>query len=120
MVGFITLVQLRPGSRGVGGEPRAGLYETEWENLTRGIERLGGHVVQVFNVLGNEYDLLVIGEAEDPRTLHRIDALCKTLGFVARTHPAVEASEYATLVRETAEIVHGTRIGKADTRRKEA
>ena len=74
--------------------------------------------MSVFNVLGNEYDLLVIGETEDPRTLHRIDALCKTLGFVARTHPAVEASAYATLVRETAEIVHGTRIGKADTRRK--
>jgi uncharacterized protein with GYD domain len=120
VVGFITLVQLRPGSRGAGGEPRAGLYESEWEHLTRGIERLGGHVSTVYNVLGNEYDLLVIGEAEDPKTLHRIDALCKTLGFVARTHPAVEASEYANLVRETNEIVRGTRIGKADTRRKEA
>jgi len=120
VVGFITLVQLRPGSRGRGGEQQAGLYETEWENLTKGVERLGGHVGTVFNVLGNEYDLLIIGEAEDPRTLHRIDALCKTLGFVARTHPAVEASEYSQLVRETAEIVKGTRIGKADTRRKEA
>jgi len=119
VVGFITLVQLRPGSRGNGGEPQAGLYETEWETLTKGIERLGGHVSEVFNVLGNEYDLLVIGEAEDPRTLHRIDALCKTMGYVARTHPAVEASEYAHLVRETSEIVQGIRIGKADTRRKE-
>jgi uncharacterized protein with GYD domain len=120
MVGFITLVQLRPGSRGRGAEAHAGLYETEWETLTKGIERLGGHVSEVFNVLGNEYDLLVIGEAEDPRTLHRIDALCKTLGYVARTHPAVEASEYAHLVRETTEIVQGIRIGKADMRKKEA
>jgi uncharacterized protein with GYD domain len=120
VVGFVTLVQLRPGSRGLGDEPNAGLYETEWENLTRGIESLGGQVSEVFNVLGNEYDLLIIGQAADPRTLHRIDALCKTLGFVARTHPAVEASEYAILVRETAEIVKGTRIGKADTRRREA
>jgi uncharacterized protein with GYD domain len=120
VVGFITLVQLRPGSRGRGGEQEAGLYETEWENLTNGVERLGAHVTTVFSVLGNEFDLLIIGEAADPRTLHRIDALCKTLGFVARTHPAVEASEYAALVRETNEIVHGTRIGKSDTRRKEA
>ena len=120
MVGFVTLVQLRPGSQGIGAEPRAGLYETEWENLTMGIERLGGRVSKVFNILGNEYDLLVIGEAEDPRTLHRIDALCKTLGFVAQTHPAVEASEYANLVRETSEIVRGVRIGSADTRKKEA
>jgi uncharacterized protein with GYD domain len=120
VVGFVTLVQLRPGSGGVGDAPRAGLYETEWENLTRGIERLGGQVSTVFNVLGNEFDLLIIGEATDPRTLHRIDALCKTQGFVARTHPAVDASEYAQLVRETNEIVLGTRIGKADTRRKQA
>jgi uncharacterized protein with GYD domain len=109
-----------PDREVLAGNPHAGLYETEWENLTSGIERLGGRVSEVFNVLGNEYDLLVIGEAEDPRTLHRIDALCKTMGYVARTHPAVEASEYAHLVRETTEIVQGIRIGKADTRTKEA
>lgn len=120
VVGFITLVQLRPGSRGRGGQREAALYETEWQNLTKGVEQLGGQVTTVFNVLGNEYDLLIIGEAEDPRTLHRIDALCKTLGFVARTYPAVEAGEYAALVRQTNEIVHGTRIGKTNTRRKEA
>ena len=104
----------------MGGEGHAGLYETVWENLTQGIQRLGGQVSTVFNVLGNEYDLLIIGQTEDPRTLHRIDALCKTLGYVARTHPAVEASEYAHLVRETNEIVHGIRSSKPDARRKEA
>ena len=56
-------------------------------------------------MLGNDYDLLFMDEADDPKTLHRIDALCKGQGYAAKTHPAIEAEEYARLVEDTANVL---------------
>ena len=70
------------------------------------MQLVGGKIQMMLNVLGNDYDLLIIGEAEDPKVLQRIDALCKREGFVAKTHPAVGAEEYARLVHEIADIVY--------------
>jgi len=104
---FVTLVQVRPraGSAGRAREPDR--EAMEWQRLERQITLVGGTVRQIFNVLGNEYDLLIIGEARDPRTLHRIDAICKREGYPAKTHPAIPASEYAALVEETNLILSG-------------
>jgi uncharacterized protein with GYD domain len=70
------------------------------------MQLVGARIETMLNVLGNDYDLLIIGDAEDPKALQRIDALCKQEGFVANTHPAVGAEEYARLVHEIAAIVH--------------
>ena len=103
---FVTLVRLRPGPTGIlPTEREPGIYETEWSRLSRQIQLVGGKILTMLNVLGNDYDLLIIGEAKDPKALHRIDALCKREGFVAKTHPAVGAEEYARLVHEIADIV---------------
>ena len=103
---FVTLVRLRPGPTGIlPTEREPGIYETEWSRLSRQIQLVGGDILTMLNVLGNDYDLLIIGEAKDPKALHRIDALCKREGFVAKTHPAVGAEEYARLVHEIADIV---------------
>ena len=104
---FVTLVRLRPspiGSLPVEREP--GIYEMEWSRLSKQIQLVGGKIKTMLNVLGNDYDLLIVGDAEDPKALSRIDALCKREGFVAKTHPAVPAEEYARLVHEIADIVH--------------
>lgn len=104
---FVTMVRLRPSSTGtLPSEREPGIYELEWSRLSKQIQLVGAKIQTMLNVLGNDYDLLIIGEAEDPRALQRIDALCKHEGFVARTHPAVAAAEYARLVHEIAAIVH--------------
>ena len=104
---FVTLVRLRPSPIGIlPTEREPGIYEMEWSKLSKQMHLVGGKIQMMLNVLGNDYDLLIIGEAEDPKTLQRIDALCKREGFVAKTHPAVGAEEYARLVHEIAEIVH--------------
>jgi uncharacterized protein with GYD domain len=104
---FVTLVRLRPSPIGILPTERApGIYESEWSKLSRQMGLVGGRIQMMLNVLGNDYDLLIIGEAEDPKALQRIDALCRREGFVAKTHPAVDAEEYARLVHEIADIVH--------------
>jgi uncharacterized protein with GYD domain len=115
---FVTMVRLRPSASGMLPiEREPGIYELEWSRLSKQMQLVGAKIQTMLNVLGNDYDLLIIGEAEDPKTLQRIDALCKQEGFVARTHPAVEAAEYARLVHEIAAIVHplgghATRFGE--------
>ena len=104
---FVTLVRLRPSPIGIlPTEREPGIYELEWSRLSKQMQLVGGKIQMMLNVLGNDYDLLIIGEAEDPKVLSRIDALCKREGFVAKTHPAVDAEEYARLVHEIADIVH--------------
>ena len=104
---FVTLVQLRPRAGATRRVREPNREAAEWQQLERQINLVGGTVRQIFNVLGNEYDLLIIGEARDPRTLHRIDAICKREGYPAKTHPAIPANEYATLVEETNLILSG-------------
>ena len=104
---FVTMVRLRPGTTDVLPiEREPGLYELEWSRLSKQIQLLGGRVQMMLNVLGNNYDLLIVGEAEDPKALPRIDALCKREGFEAKTHLAVAAEEYARLVHEIARTIH--------------
>ena len=104
---FVTLVRLRSSPTGILPiEREPGIYEAEWSRLSEQMQLVGAKIQSMLNVLGNDYDLLIIGEAEDPKTLQRIDALCKREGFVAKAHPAVEAEEYARLVHEIANIVH--------------
>ena len=104
---FVTMVRLRPSASGnLPAEREPGIYELEWSRLSKQIQLVGGKIQTMLNVLGNDYDLLIIGEAEDPKALQRIDALCKQEGFIAQTHSAVGAAEYARLVHEIAAIVH--------------
>jgi uncharacterized protein with GYD domain len=103
---FVTLVQIRPRANGGSAARQPDTQAIEWQQLKKQITLVGGKVVQIFNVLGNEYDLLILGEAKDPKTLHRIDAICKREGYPAKTHPAIPAAEYAQLVEETNAILN--------------
>jgi uncharacterized protein with GYD domain len=102
---FVTMVQIRPG----GGSPEAGSQVAaradQWLHLKSQIQLVGGRVNQTWNVLGNDYDLMFLGEADDHKTLHRIDAVCKAEGYVSRTHLAIEAEEYAQLVQDTGDVL---------------
>jgi uncharacterized protein with GYD domain len=102
---FITLVQIRPGR---GGKPgwRVAAQANEWQHLKSQIQLIGGRISQIWNVMGNDYDLMFLGEAEDPKTLHRIDVVCKGEGYASKTHPAIAAEEYAKLVEETADVLN--------------
>lgn len=102
---FITLVQIRPADQSAQSGSRVAARASQWEHLKHQIQLVGGRVDQIWNVLGNDYDLMFVGEAEDPKTLHRIDAVCKADGYASKTHPAIEAAEYAQLVEETADIL---------------
>ena len=104
MVQFVTLVQIRPGQAGEIGSHLTP-HAAQWQHLKHQIQLVGGRVNQIWNVLGNDYDLLFMGEADDPKTLHRIDAVCKSNGYTAKTHPAIEAEEYARLVEDTANVL---------------
>jgi len=88
VVQFVTLVQIRPGGTGKSGS-RVAAHAAQWQHLKNQIQLVGGRVNQIWNVLGNDYDLLFVGEADDPKTLHRIDAVCKGQGYAAKTHPAI-------------------------------
>ena len=103
---FVTLVQIRPRANGGPAARQPDTQAIEWQQLKKQITLVGGKVMQIFNVLGNEYDLLILGEAKDPRTLHRIDAICKREGYPAKTHPAIPAAEYTQLVEETNAILN--------------
>jgi len=106
-VQFVTLVRLRPGPTGTLPTDREpGIYEMEWSRLSKQIQLVGGKIQTMLNVLGNDYDLLILGEADGPKTLTRIDALCRREGFMAKTHPALPAEEYARLVHEVGDIVY--------------
>jgi uncharacterized protein with GYD domain len=109
---FVTLVQIRPRANSAVTGRQPDTQAIEWQLLKKQITLVGGKVLQIFNVLGNEYDLLILGEAKDPRTLHRIDAICKREGYPAKTHPAIPAAEYSQLVEETNAI-----LNKPQTRR---
>jgi uncharacterized protein with GYD domain len=102
---FITMVQLRPGGGALKTGSRVAAQAAQWQHLKNQIQLVGGRVSQIWNVLGNDYDLVFLGEAGDPRTLHRIDAVCKAEGFASKTHPAIEAAEYAQLVEDTVEVL---------------
>jgi len=103
---FVTMVRLRPGATGIlPAEREPGIYELEWSRLSKHMQLVGARIQMMLNVLGNDYDLLIIGDTEDPKALQRIDSLCKQEGFVAKTHPAVGAEEYARLVHEIAAII---------------
>jgi uncharacterized protein with GYD domain len=121
VVQFVTLVQTRPGA--TAGEPgsHGAAHAAQWQHLKHQIELVGARVSQIWNVLGNDYDLLFIGDADDPKTLHRIDAVCKGDGFASKTQPAIEAEEYARLVDETAEVLsYGRQRRGRGTERDEA
>ena len=65
---FVTLVRLRPSATGILPIARApGIYEMEWSRLSKQMQLVGGKIHTMLNVLGNDYDLLVIGEVEDRR-----------------------------------------------------
>lgn len=120
---FVTMVRLRPSATGIlPSEREPGIYELEWSRLSKQMQLVGAKIQTMLNVMGNDYDLLIIGEAEDPKALQRIDGLCKQEGFVARTHPAVGAAEYARLVHEIAAIVHplGGRSARSDEEQQQA
>jgi len=102
---FITLVQLRPAGASTETGSRVAARATQWRHLQHQIQLVGGRVNQIWNVLGNDYDLMFVCEADDPKTLHRIDAVCKGQGYAAKTHPAIEAEEYARLVEDTANVL---------------
>ncbi len=102
---FITLVQIRPGGTEAETGSRVAAHAAQWEHLQHQIHLVGGKINQTWNILGNDYDLMFLGEADDPRTLHRIDAICKAEGYVSKTHPAIEAAEYARLVEDTADVL---------------
>jgi|SRR6266853_1701791 len=118
---FITLVQIRPGGASAGAGSRVAAQADQWRHLQRQIQLVGGRVNQTWNVLGNDYDLMFVGEADDPKTLHRIDAVCKAEGYPSKTHPAIEAAEYAQLVQDTADVLkHGGARRRSGTERDEA
>lgn len=116
-ISFVTLVKLRPGA----GSPQQRGREitpTAWKPIQRTIESLNANIKvftdgdgrkgQVaFNVLGNDYDLLIIGSAPTLKTLAKIDAALKTMGYEAKTHPAVQSDEYAALAEETEQVLVG-------------
>ncbi len=102
---FITLVQIRPGGASAETGSRVAARAAQWQHLKNQIQLVGGRVNQIWNVLGNDYDLMILGEANDPKTLHRIDAVCKGEGYASKTHPAIEAAEYAQLVEDTADVL---------------
>ena len=52
--------------------------------------------------------------------MHRIDAVCKGEGYLAKTHPAIEAAEYAKLVEETAEVLSYGRQPRGGAEEREA
>src|SRR5207253_9951552 len=114
---FVSMARLRTGPTDVlPNEREPGLYGMEWSRLSKQIQLLGCRVLMMLNVLGNNYGLLIVGEAEDPKALPRIDALCKREGFEAKTHLAVAAEEYARLVHEIARTIHRgpVRAGRSD------
>jgi uncharacterized protein with GYD domain len=118
---FITLVQIRPGGNSAETGSRVAARAAQWEHLKHQIHLVGGRVDQIWNVLGNDYDLLFLGQVEDPKTLHRIDAVCKAEGYASKTHPAVEAAEYAKLVEDTADVLsYGRNRRDKNTERDEA
>ena len=106
MMQFITLVQIRPASGSAETGSGVAARAAQWQHLQHQIHLVGGRVNQTWNVLGNDYDLMFVGEAEDPKTLHRIDAICKAEGYMSKTHPAIEAAEYAQLVQDTADVLN--------------
>jgi uncharacterized protein with GYD domain len=105
---FITLVQIRPGGISAETGSRLAARASQWDHLKHQIQLVGGRVDQIWNVLGNDYDVMFVGQADDPKTLHRIDAVCKAEGYPSKTHPAIPAAEYAQLVEDTADVLkHG-------------
>jgi len=118
---FVTVVQIRPGGATAETGSRVAAHATQWQHLANQIQLVGGRVNQIWNVLGNDYDLMFLGEADDPKTLHRIDAVCKAQGYVSKTHSAIEAAEYAQLVEDTADVLsYGRNRPDKKTERDEA
>lgn len=103
---FVTMIKIRPGS---GGRSSTGGFDVSaWQRLKDAIERIGGNVTVVKNVLGNDYDVLMIGDTTSAKTLHQIDATCKAQGYEAKTHPAIDADEYSALAEATIHVLNLT------------
>ena len=111
---FVTMVKVRPGS-GRNKSDTGGLNLSAWQELKDAIERIGGHVYLVKNVLGNDYDVLLVGDTTSPKTLHQIDATCKAQGYEAKTHPAIDAEEYSALAEATVHVLDLESAGRLRT-----
>src|SRR6266550_521643 len=93
---FITLVQLRPAGASTEIGSRVAARAAQWKHLQHQIQLVGGRVDQIWNVLGNDYDLMFVGEADDPKTLHRVDVICKaepSPGPRAQKGPSARAAQ---------------------------
>lgn len=100
---MVSMVRIRPGSA-----PRSdtgGFELMAWNQLKEAFGAIGVRLTVVKNVFGNEYDVLLFSESDDPRSLHKIDATLKVLGYEAKTHPMCDADEYNELVQQTAQIL---------------
>ena len=63
------------------------------------------------------FDWPVCYDAEN-WVLEQLDAICKAEGYASKTHPAIEAAEYAQLVEDTADVLRtgGARRGSGTER----
>lgn len=100
---MVSMVKLRPGG---GGRSGTGGFELmAWKDLKDAFQKIDVRLTVAKNVFGNEYDVLLFSESDDPRSLHKIDATLKVLGYEAKTHPMCDADEYSELVQQTAKVL---------------
>ncbi|HEY9287886.1 MAG TPA: hypothetical protein VIT43_07675 [Candidatus Dormibacteraeota bacterium] len=100
---MVSMVKIRPGSA-----PRSstgGFELMAWNQLKEAFGSIGVRLTVAKNVFGNEYDVLLFSESDDPKSLHKIDATLKVLGYEAKTHPMCDADEYNELVQQTAKVL---------------
>jgi uncharacterized protein with GYD domain len=102
---LVTMVKMRPGAGGTDRSDTGGFGTGAFENVRAALAAIGGEVTGAWNVFGNDYDVLLFTQSDDPKALHRIDAAFKALGYEAKTHPMVDAEEYAELARQTMETL---------------
>lgn len=108
------MIRLRPGASSTaqehGGQsvtvdPASYLYvEEALETLGARLKIMNRDEPAIFNVLGNDYDVVIMGEVDNYQTLAKIDAVLKLRGYIAKTHPIVQSEEYRRLAEETASL----------------
>jgi mRNA-degrading endonuclease HigB of HigAB toxin-antitoxin module len=111
---FISMIRLRPGAPSTaqeqGGQsmtvnPSSYIHVEEvLETLGADLKTLNNGERAIFNVLGNDYDVVVMGEVQSHQTLAKIDAVLKLQGYIAKTHPIIQSDEYRKLAEETASL----------------
>jgi hypothetical protein len=77
--------------------------------LRSALGRVGAQVSDIWNVTGDDFDMLILGTADSSDTLLKIAAICKGQGYQTKVHLAVPNTQYLEIFDTVRQVFETSR-----------